>query len=176
MTNDNFDECMCRIRNGDKGGLRDIYEEYNPYIFRLVSSYVKNRADAEDITAEFFINLWKKAGSYKPGNGHKTWMTVMARNIAIDFLRKNNREIPAEEIYEEADQVKESPSAEDEVVSTQSFHDMLASLPAVQQRIVAMKIAGEMTFKEIAGLLDMPMGTVTWHYQQSMKKLKEAIA
>ena len=176
MTNEKFDECMLRIRSGDMDGLRVIYEEYEPYIFRIAMSYTGIRDDAEDIVSDFFVNLWRKADRYKAGGGHKAWLTAVVRNLALDHLRKNERQIPSEEFFEEPEKAGSVPSAEDEAVSSISFKEMVSSLPLIRQQIVAMKIAGEMTFKEISAVLGMPVGTVTWHYRESMKRLKEATA
>lgn len=89
---------MRRMQKGDKTGLKEIYEAYISYIYAVIRGVVKNKENAEDLTAEFFIKLWNMADQYKAGSGHKTWMTVIARNMAIDFMRKAGREQPTEEV------------------------------------------------------------------------------
>ena len=100
MNNREFDRCMRRIQKGDKTGLKEIYEAYISYIYAVIRGIVKNKENAEDLTAEFFIKLWNMADQYKVGSGHKTWMTVIARNMAIDFMRKAGREQLTEEVPE----------------------------------------------------------------------------
>ena len=65
-------------------------------------------------------------------------------------------------------------SAEDEVLSQMSFREAVDSLPEQARSIVTMKVLGGMTFREIAQVLQIPMGTVTWRYQDSMKRLRRA--
>ena len=172
MINEEFEKCMQRMQGRDREGLRAVYEEYNGYIYALLLSYVGKKEDAEDLTVDFFLRLWDKAGSYRAGSGHKAWISRMAKNLAIDFLRKNQREIPVEEPVQEP--VQTVSSAEDTALEGLSFADMIGRLSEQEKRIVTMKIRGEMTFQEISSLLEMPVGTVTWRYQEAMKKLRRA--
>ena len=64
MGNEEFDLCMSRIRNGDKEALHEIYDAYAGYLFHMVLGIVGNYQDAEDITSDFFIRLWKQADMY----------------------------------------------------------------------------------------------------------------
>ena len=175
MNNREFDRCMRRIQKGDKTGLKEIYEAYISYIYAVIRGVVKNKENAEDLTAEFFIKLWNMADQYKAGSGHKTWMTVIARNMAIDFMRKAGREQLTEEVSEvsAADTAAGiADSMENEVVGRMNFRETVEKLPETERQIMTMKLAGQMTFKEIAEVLGIPMGTVTWKYQNSLKKLR----
>ena len=66
-------------------------------------------------------------------------------------------------------------SAEDEVLARMSYREAVDSLPEQARTIVTMKVLGEMTFREISQTLQIPMGTVTWRYQDSMKRLRRAM-
>ena len=57
---------MQRIRQGDKEGLREVYEAYIGYIYTIILDVLKNKENAEDVSADFFIKLWDIAGTYKP--------------------------------------------------------------------------------------------------------------
>ena len=173
MNNREFDRCMRRIQKGDKSGLKEIYEAYISYIYAVIIGVVKNKENAEDLTAEFFIKLWNMADQYKAGSGHKTWMTVIARNMSIDFLRKAGREQLTDEVQEASEATfSENISMENEVVGRMNFRETIEQLPDTERQILTMKLAGQMTFKEIAKVLGIPMGTVTWKYQNSLEKLR----
>ena len=178
MNNREFDRCMCRIQKGDKTGLKEIYEAYISYIYAVIRGVVKNKENAEDLTAEFFIKLWNMADQYKAGSGHKTWMTVIARNMAIDFMRKAGREQLTEEVSEvsAADTAAGiADSMENEVVGRMNFRETVEKLPETERQIMTMKLAGQMTFKEIAEVLGIPMGTVTLKYQNSLEMLRMVV-
>jgi len=170
MEDKRFDACMEKIQAGNKEGLREIYDDYSGYIWSVVYGIVKNKENAEDITSDFFIKLWEKADSYRTGGGHRTYITVMARNMAIDYIRKYHREEAADvEIMEEGQ--KES-QPEQQVISKVTVEEALKTLNDTERQIVNLKIMGELTFKEISRVMKQPMGTVTWKYQNALAKLR----
>ena len=59
MEEQQFNICMERMRNGDKSALHEVYETYIGYIYNIILQVVQNKEDAEDVTSEFFIKLWK---------------------------------------------------------------------------------------------------------------------
>lgn len=172
MEEKQFHACMKKIESGDRSALREIYEAYIGYIYSVVFQVVRNKEDAEDITSEFFIKLWRLADTYRSGKGHKAWLAAIARNMAVDLLRKNKREVLTEDF---ADNMPENASEDDvegEVVSEMSLKAALETLKPAEREIVNLKIMGEHTFQEIADILGQPIGTVTWRYQNAMKKLR----
>ena len=177
MTEERFNLAMERIRNKDKSALKEIYEEYISFIYHTVLNIVKNPSDAEDITSEFFIKLWAKADSYKPGSAHKGYLATIARNMAIDHLRKYSKEVYIEtDDEDESDNMAQiaddSTSPENQVVENLAVDEALSRLKPIYRQIVTMKVLGDMTFKEISEALNIPIGTVTWNYQDALKKLR----
>ncbi len=131
-----------------------------------------NKEDAEDVTSEFFIKLWKLADTYQSGKGHRAWLATIARNMAIDLMRKNKREVLTEDF---AGTISENASADDvegDVISNMSLKTALDILKQGEREVVNMKIMGELTFQEIADILKQPLGTVTWRYQNAIRKLR----
>lgn len=170
MNDQQFEQNIRLILQNDRRGLKHIYEAYCPMIFSIVSDILKNREDGEDVTSEFFIRLWDIADTYRPGNGHRAWMITIARNMAIDYLRKKSRETPTAEI---PDDLQEKPSAEDRVFRKLSLEQALQTLKKEERQVVNLKIMGELTFHEIAKILKKPPGTVAWRYRTAIQKLKE---
>lgn len=185
MTEEKFSECIQVMNRGDKDGLRQVYEEYVSYIYGIVRSLLASREEAEDVTSEFFIKLWEKSDSYRAGNGHKGWMATIARNLAIDTLRKKRREEPVDfqmregsgeedctEAASRALHATDGKSVEEEVVGSLTVKEAFSLLKEPEREVVHLKIMSGMTFQEIADLLGSPMGTVTWRYREAMKKLR----
>ncbi len=166
-----FEQCMKRIQRGDKTALKEIYEAYLPLVYTIAVDVLKNKENAEDITSEFFIKLWEIADRFKEGNGHKAWMIRIIKNMAIDYIRKYRKE----EMTDFSDASKEEKAkdqVEEEVIGNLSLQKALSTLSEGEQEIVKLKVLADMTFKEIAKTCNQPMGTVTWKYQNAMKKLR----
>ncbi len=184
MTEHQFEEAVRRMVHGDKEGLREIYESYLGYIYRIIYEILQSKENAEDVTSEFFIRLWDRAEQFKPGTGHKGYLATMARNMAIDFLRKHKREeltAMLQDVESEAEEeehsgmikaAKSSMDVEGEVVQSMSVEEAMATLKPGERQVVSMKVLGELTFKEISQIMGIPMGTVTWKYQNAIKKLR----
>ena len=184
MNEQQFEKAVARMVQGDKTGLKEIYENYVGYIYRIIYEVLQNKENAEDVTSEFFIRLWDKAEQFKPGNGHKGYLATMARNMAIDFLRKYKREeltALLQDLGEEAEEEKrdngilsenKESKVEQQVVDQMTIKQALETLKSSERQIVSLKVLGEMTFKEIAQAMGIPMGTVTWKYQNAIRKLR----
>ena len=173
MTDKEFQTNIELIKDKDKAGLHNIYTEYISLIYHTVLNVVHNKEDAEDITSEFFIKLANVCDKYKPGSGHVTWLITIARNMTIDFIRKNKREIPSEEIYEDKPSTDSNTlTPENAYLTKQSFNDLIDELKPKEREVIILKIVGELTFKEISAILNEPMGTITWRYKNAIEKLR----
>ena len=175
MTDSEFDLAMERLKNKDKDALRRIYDEYGTYIYKTALSVVGSPQDAEDITSDLFLKLWQKAEQYRSGSGHRAYLARIAHNMAVDFMRRERRVDYTldddESIYEPADERRTDETVE----SRLSFGEALKRLSGSEGEIVNMHIGLELTFKEIASALGIPLGTVTWRYRNAIEKLKRTV-
>lgn len=184
MNEQQFENAVARMVQGDKTALKEIYISYAGYIYRIIYEVLQNKENAEDVTSEFFIRLWDKAGQFKPGSGHKGYLAVIARNMAVDFLRKHKKEeltFLLQDLGEEGEEEKKGSrklaedklsQVEEQVIGSMTIRQALGMLKPSERQIISLKVLGEMTFKEIAAAMEIPMGTVTWKYQNAIKKLR----
>ena len=179
MTDSRFDSCILLIRQGDKSGLKEIYDGYARIIYSVMLSAVKNPSDAEDLTSDFFLKLWEKLSyTYEAGSGHKRWLATAAHNMAIDFLRKNNRmELIIDTDEEDAPHTEPvgSDNCEETVIGNLTVKEALEKLSPSERQIVNLKLFADFTFKEIAQILPAPIGTVTWKYRRAIEKLSKYV-
>lgn len=80
-----------RIREGDEQGLSDLMDSHRESVFRFVYRFVRNEADAADLTEETFFRVYQNAGKYRPKAKVVTWIFAIAGNLCRDFLRKNKK-------------------------------------------------------------------------------------
>ncbi len=185
MNEQQFENAVARMVQGDKTGLKEIYMNYAGYIYRIIYEVLQNKENAEDVTSEFFIRLWDKAEQFKPGNGHKGYLAVIARNMAVDFLRKHKKEELSallQDLGQEGEEDNKGSiiklaedktnQVEEQVIGSMTISQALELLKPSERQIISLKVLGEMTFKEIAAAMEIPMGTVTWKYQNAIKKLR----
>ncbi len=179
MTDSLFESCILLIQQGNKNGLKEIYDGYAKTIYSVMLSAVKNPSDAEDLTSDFFLKLWEKfANTYKQGNGHKRWLVTLAHNMAIDFLRKNNRiELTIDTDEEDSPHIEpvSSDNCEETVIGNLSIKEALEKLSNSEREVVNMKLFAGFTFEETAKILSMPLGTVTWKYRRAIDKLSKFV-
>lgn len=167
-----FHACMKRMRAGDQEALHEVYENYIGFVYSVVLRVLQNREDAEDVTSEFFIKLWRLADTYETRRGHRAWMAAVARNMAVDLLRKRKKELLTEDFEGSVPEQAVGGDVEREVVESISLEQALDTLRPEEREVIHLKIMGELTFREIAKILELPMGTVTWRYQNAVKKLR----
>lgn len=187
MTAEEFQTAIDALASGDTASLQRIYEEYVKLIYSVVYDLVKRKEDAEDITSEFFVKLVRVAGSFRAGSPHKAWMVQIARNMSIDFLRKHNREqllykdedsesSNANDPMEELGAKEHQASVESQAILAEDMRNAMETLNTKEKEIVDLKLMGQLTFREISALTGQPMGTVTWLYNQAIKKLRRCLA
>ena len=161
---------MQAMIEGNKNGLHYIYEAYVTYIYSIIYDILKNKEDAEDVTTEFFIKLWRIADKYQFGGKHRSWLGKIAHNMAIDYIRTRKNHNSYEETIETTEMGQET--FEEQMVEKLTLKEAVNTLEETEQEIVNMKVLGQLTFKEIAAILQKPIGTVSWKYRQAMEKLR----
>lgn len=184
MTEEKFAGCISMLVQGDMQGLKDIYEDYGKMIYSAALQICRNPQTAEDVTSEFFLKLKKAASVYREGMGHKKWLLTAVRNLTVDHLRKQNREIPmsaqggefeGDQSYEShpLSDIPDSADTEETVTSEMNAAELLMRLNVTEREVVNLKIYCGLTFAEIAQVLNIPQGTAAWRYQSAIKKLKK---
>ncbi len=190
MEESTFEACMRRMAEGDREALREVYEAYLKLIFSVCFNQLKQREAAEDVASEFFIRLFRVAGSFKGDGHHKAWMVTIARNMCIDYMRKNGREMAVldEPVNEEGDTSREvsdgaagaspmfhrsdGPELAEQAANRLTLESAMQLLTETEKEIIDLKLTAGFTFREISEMLQMAQGTVSWHYNEAIKKLR----
>ena len=183
MTDSLFERQMLLMKQGDKQGLKEIYDEYGRLIYSVMVNVVKNNHNAEDLTSDFFLKIWSMTDNFLGGNGHKRWLVTIARNMAIDFLRKNGREeLTIDVDSNDSDdagfskkELADNVDSESTVIGNMTVNDALQKLEGLEREVINLKLFAELTFKEIAKILGKPLGTVTWKYRNAILKLQKYV-
>ena len=100
----------------------------------------------------------------------------MAKNLALDFIRKRRHETPTLDDEEAGHkEQQDSMRVDDDVIGKLTFEEALKLLSEGERDILNMRLGMDMTFREISRVVGKPLGTVTWKYRQAVFKLKKTI-
>ncbi len=185
MSEEEFNKAMQLMAAGDMGALRPVYDAYLKVIYTICFGLLRQKEAAEDVTSDFFIRLYNVAGSFKGQGHHKTWMTTIAKNMCIDYIRKNKRVSESLDAAMYPDEETSSPreladektigrgSVEEQTVNRLTMQQAMKVLTIKEKEVLDLKCAGGLTFREIADAMQMPQGTVSWHYNNAVAKLRK---
>ena len=162
MTDAELRFALERLRLGDAKAFDRIYEEMKTPIFTVLLRILGDRAAAEDCFQELFVSLWEHPpeGVKKP----RAWLFQCARNRAIDALRRAHPEEGLEAL--------EQCSAPEDPATALELSDALERLGLTERQIVTLHLNAGLRFREIAGLLDLPPGTVYSRYRKAIGALQ----
>lgn len=164
-------------REGDLYAFEQIMRLYERRIFGYVMRHVNNREDAEDITQEVFIKLYKKFESYNEEQTFTTWLFTIATNTIYDFLRRRRGKQDLL-IVDDPDQSFETADKTDTYKAVEAFVDVeqgLSKIKTTYRTVLLLFYRDELTCEEIADALKIPVGTVKTHLSRARKSLKEVL-
>ena len=164
----------------DKDALRQLYARHSAVLFALALRVLSDRAEAEDVLQEAFVQVWKTAGSFDDGRGKPIgWLIMLTRSRAIDRLRsRKTRARVAESLAGEPSQAADSTTPADDAAASerqQTVRDALKSLPQEQRVPIELAYFGGLTQFEIAQQLSQPLGTVKTRMRNGMMRLREQL-
>lgn len=149
-------------------GIEELYKNYSKLVFGVIYSILKNTDETEDVLQNVFIKLFRLDNEKLPTKSHLSWLYSVAKNETINYIKKHSKEKCFENLYEISDKDTEIEKALDK----EYFNNLIKNLPKKQQEILSLKIVSNLSFKEIANILNMKIPTVQWHYYKSLNTIK----
>lgn len=166
------EEYFARIAEGDASAFAALYREAAPAVFAYALSVLKNRESAEDITQETFLKVRGAAHLYKKQGKPLAFLFTIARNLCLMQLRKARRVIPAEDPETlSAPEIWPAADAEDRLVLEEAFR----VLGDTERQVILLHAVTGLKHREIASLLDLPLGTVLTGYHRGIRKLRREL-
>jgi RNA polymerase sigma-70 factor (ECF subfamily) len=162
-------ELVVKCRSGDREAWEIIVRRRHSRIYNLAYRFTGRFDEAEDLTQEVFLKVYRTLHSYRPESGAlETWIVRVARNHFIDHYRKYKTERTHTGALEDHHEgavlptvrVETPGQALDRKETVARVHRLLALLPEDQREAVVLRDLEELTYEEIAGLLELPIGTV----------------
>ena len=155
-----------KIAAGDVRALERLYEQLGTRVYRLAMSILGDTYGAEDIVQETFLRVQEKATAYKREESDAAWVFAIARNLAMDRIRKNARErLSCEEEFPET---TESEKGYSDIL----FLDMISDLSGGEREVVSLRIVAELKWDEIGRILGIGAEAARKRYSRSLEKLR----
>lgn len=161
-------QLFVEIKANNKTAFEKFYTGYNKMVYGIAFSILKNKQDSEDVVQTVFTKIYEIDKNKLPTDKEASWIYTTTKNEAITLLRKKNNNINLEDIYEIADEDKEI----NEIINQDSFNKLLSKLNDKEKEIISLKIVANLSFEQIAKLLNEPTGTIKWRYYKSTNRLK----
>jgi RNA polymerase sigma-70 factor (ECF subfamily) len=166
------DKLLRKVVNKDRKAFEKLYELTSKSIFFYLYRLLQNRESAEDIHVEVYATIWKSAGKFKGKSKAKTWMFGIARNLALNELRKKHNE---NQSIDRPIKDENSYKAYNGFDKKQYIQEALMKISAKHREILDFVFFHEASYFEISKILDIPENTVKTRVYYAKAALKEKL-
>lgn len=156
------EECVTRAQRGEGKAFSELVRRYQDRVYRFLLRLTRSPDDALDLTQDTFLRAYQSIDRWRPDALFRTWLFRIARNAAFDLLRRDKR-VEFVELEEDAEIADMGVGPESVLETTQRYRlleSALETLPAEHREILLLREIEEMSYEEIAQVLDLAMGTV----------------
>jgi RNA polymerase sigma factor RpoE len=160
-----------RAQGGDQRAFDQLVSKYQRKLGRLLSRFIRDAAEVEDVCQEAFIKAYRALPSFRGESAFYTWLYRIGINTAKNHLVSQGRRAPTStgfdaeeaESFEDASQLRDINTPESLLLSKQigqTVNAAMESLPEELRRAIVLREIDGMSYEEIATLMDCPIGTV----------------
>lgn len=181
---ENDADLVRRMHQGDLTAFDTLFARHRRGLHAYVFGLLNDNGWAEDIAQDCFLELVRRIRHINPDKNISGWLYRVARNKTIDFTRRRKFETGAPEsgrpnASESAlDRPDGRASPLDVMIRNESAARVQAAMAALAPRerdVIAMRFFGGLTFREIAGIVRRPLGTVLWQAHNALGKMKQTL-
>ncbi len=181
QSNDYHVALMMKVKEGDIAAFEEIVEIHQSAVIGTVAKMLGGLGDAEDISQQVFIRVWKSAGRYKPSAKFTTWMFTITRNLVFNEMRRRQRK-PAvsmderEEEYNLLTPDDNTASPDQQVLENElvkAIDTAIQALPEKQRMAVILRRYEDRSYEEIADVLNLSLSAVKSLLFRARAQLKE---
>jgi len=176
-------QLVARAQQGDKQAFNLLVEKYQRKLTRLLSRFIRDQAEVEDVTQEAFIKAYRALPAFRGDSAFYTWLYRIGINTAKNYLMAMGRRVPTSteveaedaEGFDEGEQLRDINTPESLLLSNEiaeTVNSAIEQLPEELRRAIQMREIEGMSYEDIAQAMDCPIGTV----RSRIFRAREAIA
>lgn len=165
-------ELVEKVKAGDRRAFSELVKRHQRSVLRLSLRFVKDMDTAEDVTQEAFIKAYEKLNSFEGRASFKSWLFQIAVNTARNKIREWKRDTV------DIDDVHLAVAAEAETTLVHTavadiLHKEVEKLPFKQKTALVLRVYEDLSFNEIAEIMECPYDTAKANYRHALLKLRE---
>jgi RNA polymerase sigma-70 factor (ECF subfamily) len=166
-----------QVARGDESAFGEVYGQVCGHVFGVARSVLRDPAQAEEVAQEVWLEVWRDAARFDAGRGTAmTWVMTLAHRRAVDRVRSEqaaaNREQRAARAEVAYDVVAETVTAR---LDAERVRRCLSALTDLQQESITLAYYRGCTYREVAGLLKVPVGTVKTRMRDGLIRLRDCL-
>lgn len=163
MTDQQLKVHLNAMKSGDKEAFSAVYTELKTPVYTVLVRLTGDRQLSEDLLQEVFLRLYRQPpDAEKP----RAYVFRMARNLAIDALRQKQ---PCDPLEDHTLPIDSDPTLK------LDLERAFAGLAVGERQLVALHLSAGLTFREVAAIVERPLGTVLWQYRKAIEKLRNRL-
>ncbi|WDV47342.1 sigma-70 family RNA polymerase sigma factor [Clostridiaceae bacterium M8S5] len=171
-------EILKRIKDGFHEEFKNIVDLYKDRIFSMAYSYTKDYVEAQDLTQEIFIKVYKGLNKFKFDSKFSTWLYKVATNVCIDWSKKKRPKI-VNDSHKALSKVKDDKiSPQDSILLDEKnieLHEAISELPDKYKSVINLYHFNNISYIQISEVLDIPVKTVETRLYRARRKLREIL-
>lgn len=181
-----LEDLFLLAKKGDGRAFEQIVLQTERAVYNLALSIVKKKEDAEDVTQETYLRLWRVASELKLESSLKLYILRTARNLALDIIRKNSKRDEIDTVILDADGEFEIDIADDSPdsrpdasylrkIETEAVRQSIEELPSAAREIIVLRDIEGLSYTEIAEMLGIAEGTLKSKLFRARERLRQII-
>lgn len=160
-----LDKLLKEIANGSKDALTSLYNQTKTSLYGYILSILKNKTLSEEALQDTYIKIWENSYLYKSNDKPLAWIYTIAKNTSLMKIRK-------EKNHTDIDDLKDILGNKTNIDDKLFLSYLFSNVSDEERNIVILHIVSGFKHKEIAKMLDIPLGTVLSKYKRTIEKLK----
>jgi RNA polymerase sigma-70 factor, ECF subfamily len=174
-----LDALLARVARGDEAAFEQTYDQVADAVFGLVRRVLRDPAQSEEVTQEVLVEVWRTASRYEPARGSAmAWIMTMAHRRAVDRVRSEQAASDRQARAANREQVVVYDEVAEDVearLDRERVRRCLDTLTDLQRQSVALAYYEGYTYREVAELLTVPLGTVKTRMRDGMIRMRDCL-
>lgn len=156
------------LKGNDYSSFDEFYNMTSRLVYCVIFNLIKNKDTVEDLMQDTYLKFLKNINNINSNQNPNAYLAQIAKNLAINEYNKHKRVVVDDSYFDNL--------GEDNKTSNNGIDiGIINYLEGIEKEVVTLKIVGDLKFREIAEIINKPIGTTQWIYSEAIKKLRKKV-